>query len=64
MMQPSMASKMLNSDQFSDAQSLILAIQTKDHTNGELHYLKSRSRNMEVCNYGRKTRDARRTHFG
>ncbi len=35
---------MLNSDQSSEAQSLIIAIQTKDHTEGELHSLKSSSR--------------------
>jgi hypothetical protein len=32
----SAAFKMLNSDQFSGTQSLILGIQTKDHTEGEL----------------------------
>jgi len=48
MMQPSTAFKMLNSDQFSEAQDLILAIQMKDHIDGELHYLKSRRRNMDV----------------
>ncbi len=33
----SKVTKMLNSDQFTEAQSLILAIQTKAHIEGELH---------------------------